>query len=238
MPRALVLLAVAAAAAAAAGGPLKRKSHPLSMERAPRSRRPAAVVAPRGDSGNCPSWPFLTPVDLPSPLPDTITQALATINATLFAQLDSSTMPGFAVAIHYNGKPLAEWGGGVATIGKPGAPSPQQSIFRIASNTKIFMSLLATIFQERGYLASLDDPVAAYVPGFAPVNTFRDGSDITFRQLMSHTSGLPDSLAGLGDWGNMTTAQVLAALAVTPLQVPPGTLPEYSNLGISMLGEW
>ena len=110
-------------------------------------------------------------------------------------------------------------------------------LFRIASNTKLYTCMLAEIFEQLGYIASLDDLVRLYAPDFkGPVNIWGDGAEVTFRRLMSHTAGLPDSLPGGGDWGNVTTASVWEGIAAVPMTVPLSTLPMYSNLGISTLG--
>ena len=60
---------------------------------------------------------------------------------------------------------------------------------------------------------------------------FADGASTTFAHLMSHTAGLPDSLTGFSDWGNVSTASVWAAIARMPAVAPLGTYPLYSNLG-------
>lgn len=181
----------------------------------------------------CPSWLFLKPEPFPI-LPQEIEDALTSVNKSLSAVLDPVSLPGFVASVWYNGKNLRSWGVGVADkkTGRP--PNPDVDTFRIASNTKLYTGLLAEIFAELGYM-SLDDPVAKYCPAFAPLNPFDDGALITFRMLVSHTAGLPDSLPGAQE-GSMTTAQVFSALQSLPLMVPTGTLCLYSNLGISLLG--
>lgn len=185
-------------------------------------------------SSNCPSWLFLKPVELPSPMPDELVKALSDVNDTLYKVLDPVIQPGFAASVWYGGNPLKSWGAGIADKQSKRAPDPYNDLFRIASNTKLYTALLAEIFTELGYM-SMDDPVMKYCPSFTPLNPFDDGALITFRMLVSHTAGLPDSLLGMIE-DSSTTAGVFAALQTTPLLVPPGTLSLYSNLGISILG--
>ena len=171
-----------------------------------------------------------------TPLPTSITAALSAAEAALSSLLNPTSTPGVAFSVYYQREPVHWAGLGVADKATGRAPN-HTDVFRIASNTKVFTSLLAVLFVELGFIRSLDDPVSQYAPTFAAGgNTFGDGALITFKQLMSHTSGLPDSLPGNADWTNVTTAAVFTALARVPLMVPPGTLPFYSNLGISVLG--
>ena len=198
----------------------------------------AAADAARGD-GSCPRGSFLRIVPLPpGALPAPVEAALAAANASLFSALDPVLQPGFVASVFYAGQEVRSWGGGVADKASGRAPQPASDLFRIASNSKVFVALLAEVFAELGLIASLDDAVQDYAPAFVgPVNTFGDGARITFRMLMSHTASLPDSLLGGADWsGNMTTDGVFAALAALPLTVPLGSIPSYSNLGIALLG--
>ena len=196
------------------------------------------LLSQRAAAG-CPRLQYLQTVPLPAgPLPAPISAALAAVNASLQAQINNVSMPGFVFSAFYGGSEVATFAGGVAdkTSGRP--PNPAVDTFRIASNTKIFTCLLAEVFAELGFVGSLDDAVSKYAPAFAgPVNTFGDGAQISFRALMSHTASLPDSLIGGVDWRNETTTQqVFDAIAALPLTVPVGTLPSYSNLGIALLG--
>jgi CubicO group peptidase (beta-lactamase class C family) len=191
-----------------------------------------------GAGANCPPYPYLQTISLPSPLPAAIQTALSVANQTLSAALLNPSIPGFAVSAYYNGQPLQSWGGGAANISLPGVPpSPTAGLFRIASNTKIFISLLAHILDAIGYY-SMDDPIQDYMP-FEVINPFDAAlSPITARMLASHSSGLPDSLPGYFDWTNITTAEALQMLQRTPLQRAPYTMPSYSNLGFALLGHY
>lgn len=197
-----------------------------------------ALAMLRAIVASCARYPFLKLVDLPPGTPpEPLAAALADVNASLHAAIDSNTLPGFAFSFFYAGREVISFGGGIADKATGRAPDPHTDLFRIASNTKLFVSQLAEIFESAGILNSLDEPVRLAVPEFVgPINIFGDGAEITWRNLMSHTAGLPDSLPGNSDWTNMTTPAVLDALTSLPLVVPVGTLPLYSNLGIALLG--
>ena len=81
-----------------------------------------------------------------------------------------------------------------------GAPMADDSIFRIASQTKALTSVCIMILQERGQLL-ISDPIDKYLPEFenrtVAVDDGRGGYDvvsarrmITIRDLLTHTSGI------------------------------------------------
>ncbi|MBN8673186.1 MAG: beta-lactamase family protein [Chitinophagales bacterium] len=82
------------------------------------------------------------------------------------------------------------------------SPLQKEHIFRIASQTKAITSVAIMILFEEGKLL-LDDPVSKYIPAFrkqqvldkfnpadTTYTTIPAKSDITIRQLLTHTSGL------------------------------------------------
>ncbi|CAM5645426.1 D-aminopeptidase [Streptomyces tendae] len=71
-------------------------------------------------------------------------------------------------------------------------PVHRESTFRIGSMTKMFMAtaLLQLVGEHR---VGLDAPVERYLPGVVRGHG-NDGRVITVRQLLQHTSGLPDFL--------------------------------------------
>lgn len=70
-----------------------------------------------------------------------------------------------------------------------------QAQFRIGSNTKAFTSTVVLQLEAEGKL-SLDDSVEKWLPGVVDSNGY-SGAKITIRELLNHTSGLPDYLGGL-----------------------------------------
>lgn len=118
-----------------------------------------------------------------------------------------------------------------------GEPVPWRAHFRVGSLTKPFVSTALLQLVGRGRL-SLDDRVADWLP--ALVRDHEDAGRVTVRQLLQHTSGLPDYLAGL-PWlfsqrgfekhrfDTVTSRRaVRIALAMEPL-FAPGTSWSYSN---------
>jgi CubicO group peptidase (beta-lactamase class C family) len=107
--------------------------------------------------------------------------------------------------------------------------------FAIGSVTKTFTALLLQDMIARGEM-NLDDPVARYLPQSVKVPT-RNGKEITLRQLVLHTSGLPANPGNLGPtWADYTPERLYAFLSGYKLRHDPGEQYKYSNLGASLLG--
>jgi D-alanyl-D-alanine carboxypeptidase len=109
--------------------------------------------------------------------------------------------------------------------------------FRIGSETKMFVSTVVLQLVAEGKL-SLGDTVERRLPGLIP-----NGSNITVRQLLNHTSGLYDYaednafLAQLDNPRRVWTPRKLIALATAHSPVfPPGTKWGYSNTGYIVVG--
>ncbi|GAA1558985.1 serine hydrolase domain-containing protein [Kribbella sancticallisti] len=88
-----------------------------------------------------------------------------------------------------------------------GARVPVDGQVRIGSNTKIFVATVVLQLVGEGKL-KLDEPIESYLPGIIR-GPGGDGRKITTRQLLQHTSGLPDYvLAAMnGDIANFPSLQ-------------------------------
>ena len=111
---------------------------------------------------------------------------------------------------------------------------------RIGSNNKTFTAVIVLQLVAEG-LVSLDEPVETYLPGVIrhPEVT---GADITVRQLLQHTSGLPDMSADVGakliEWQNKyISPRASLDLALThPVRNAPGAAFSYSNANYIVAG--
>ena len=117
-------------------------------------------------------------------------------------------------------------------------PMRAGDIFPIGSTTKTFTAVLVMRLVAQGKIA-LDDPVSKYLPGLLP-----DGTRITIRELLSHTSGLPEFVDDplflapymRGDFGYAwTPKQMVAFAAASPLAFVPGTKFSYSSTNYVVL---
>jgi CubicO group peptidase (beta-lactamase class C family) len=122
-----------------------------------------------------------------------------------------------------------------------------QTIFHWASITKTMTGVAIMQLRDRGLL-SLDDPAIKYVPELRLAhNPYGDMSQVTIRQLMSHSAGFR---APTWPWGGDQAwhpfepthwEQIVAMLPYTELLFKPGTKYSYSNPGVVFLGriiEW
>jgi CubicO group peptidase (beta-lactamase class C family) len=99
----------------------------------------------------------------------------------------------------------------------------------IGSLTKTFTTTLIMQLVDEG-LISLDDPVGDMGMGFKH-------SQITIRELLTHTSGLAKYKTKSGYVAKGTTPiDVLRYVSKQPLRSPPGSYVEYSTSGFSVLG--
>jgi CubicO group peptidase (beta-lactamase class C family) len=107
---------------------------------------------------------------------------------------------------------------------------PDESIYDLASLTKVVgTATAAMILYDEGRL-ELDAPVGKYLPAFA--GGTKDG--VTVRHLLTHTSGLP---AGRDLRRLATNAWEARQLVMsTPLTCAPGRCLVYSDLGADVLG--
>jgi CubicO group peptidase (beta-lactamase class C family) len=108
-------------------------------------------------------------------------------------------------------------------------PMRDDTIFDMASVTKLFTSIMVMQQIERGDIL-LEEPVATYLPAFAANGKGR----ITVRQLLTHTSGLKPWMPLWSDWPDKAS-RIAAVLDVAPTS-PPGTTYVYSDLNLITLG--
>ncbi|MBP2321206.1 D-alanyl-D-alanine carboxypeptidase [Kibdelosporangium banguiense] len=125
---------------------------------------------------------------------------------------------------------------------KTGERVPVNGRIRIGSNTKIFTAVVVLQLVGEGRI-KLDEPVETYLPGIVRGQA-GDGRKITVRQLLQHTSGLPDYVmpAVGGDFvGNYPSVQhtyfeprQLVDYALTQPATPAGW--SYSNTNYVVAG--
>jgi CubicO group peptidase (beta-lactamase class C family) len=141
--------------------------------------------------------------------------------------------PGAAIAVTHEGKLIAHKGLGRLTYDDASAAVNPETIYDLASLTKVVAATaMAMILYEHGRL-ELDAPVSSVVPEICGNDARR--RDITFRMLLAHSSGLPGYVR-LFDMA--TTAEALIDAAIdTPLIARPGVQVEYSDIGFMWLGE-
>ena len=146
--------------------------------------------------------------------------------------LRDEVMPGAVLAAgRDDAEPLLLYVAGDAQRDAAAArPMTADTVFDLASLTKVVATLPSVLYLVGRAEVGLDDPVRRYLPAFGP------GKDaVTVRQLLLHTSGLPDTRRYY-QWLH-EAAEVRAAALAEPLVGPPGTMVRYSDVGFITLGE-
>ena len=140
--------------------------------------------------------------------------------------------PGAALVVSRRGQVVLESYAGAHTYDHDSVPVCAETIYDLASLTKVLVTtpLCMKLF-EAGKLR-LDDPLTAVVAEF----TGDEGRPerVTFRHLLAHSSGLP---AHRKYYEHAHHAdQVLQQVFSTPLEADPGARAEYSDVGFILLG--
>jgi D-alanyl-D-alanine carboxypeptidase len=127
---------------------------------------------------------------------------------------------------------------GVADI-STGRPMEARLRFRAGSLTKSLVATVVLQLVAEGRL-SLADTLERWLPGILPY-----GDQVTIRQLLGHTSGVPHDWATIeralygspqGRLHAWTPQELIALVAGRPPDFPPGTAWSYSNTGYILLG--
>ena len=122
-------------------------------------------------------------------------------------------------------------------------PVDEDTIYHWASITKTLTGIAIMQLRDRGLL-SLDDPVIKYVPELrAAHNPYGEMSEITIRQLMSHSAGFRNPTwiwrDDDKDWQPFEPPgweQLVAMMPYTEVLFKPGSRFSYSNPGVIYLG--
>jgi CubicO group peptidase (beta-lactamase class C family) len=156
----------------------------------------------------------------------------------IFAPLKSGNAPGAALLVVHNGQPVFHRGYGVTDL-RTLRPIDPQTNFRLASFTKQFTAACIMLLVRDGKL-HYDDHLTDIFPEFPAY-----GKQITIRNLLNHTSGLPDYEDILmKQYPNTPEDQIPQILDAGVLKLleqqtsgkfPAGSKWEYSNSGYAAL---
>jgi len=138
--------------------------------------------------------------------------------------------PAAVIEIGTSGQPLWRRAFGRLTFDTTAAAATDDTIFDLASLTKVVATTPMAMQQvERGVLA-LDDPVSGHIAAWRG----DDRADATLRDLLAHCSGLPAWRPFFRELQGRAGYE--AAIAAEPLEYPPRTTSVYSDLDFMLLG--
>src|SRR5689334_2604491 len=148
-------------------------------------------------------------------------------------QLGLSNIAGATVSVVKDGKLLFAKGYGYADVQKKKAVSPQDTLFRPGSISKLFTWTAVMQLFEQGKL-DLDRDVNEYLDFKIP-DAF--GKPITLKNIMTHTPGFEEQIKDLFTItpGNPNRGDYLKAHIPARIY-PPGTVPAYSNYATALAG--
>lgn len=190
------------------------------------------------------------------------TERLQRIDHILQQYITQNTLPGMVAIIVRNGQIVYHKAFGKADVSS-NRTMKTDDIFRIASMSKAITSTAAMMLYEEGKFG-LDDPVSRYIPEFKNPQVIKSfswkdtsyttepaKSEITIRQLLTHTSGLSygvisgderfsaiNAKAGIVDLyttKDVKLADNIKKLAKLPLQHQPGEKYTY-GLNLDVMG--
>jgi CubicO group peptidase (beta-lactamase class C family) len=151
--------------------------------------------------------------------------------------VEQRAFPAACLAVAHQDRFVALQAFGQFTFDQDSPLTTPETLFDLASVTKVFATTtMAMILYERGLL-DLDAAVIGTVPEMLVDSCGNADSrrlGVTFRMLLSHSSGLPayEKLF----LGARSREDLLRAAFTTPLSADPGTRPEYSDIGFILLG--
>ncbi len=159
------------------------------------------------------------------------TRALPTVDAVIQQEISDGSIPGAVLVVGHDGKVIYRKAYGHRALEPRPEPMTVDTIFDIASLTKVVATTPAVMqLFEQGKIR-LNDPVTKYIPDFGQ----NGKQDITIRQLLTHYSGLAPDLDLKTPWEGKDTAYGMVYAEVPP--DPPGSKFSYSDINFIVLGE-
>ncbi|KUI22106.1 serine hydrolase [Mycobacterium sp. IS-1496] len=204
---------------------------------APVTPPPAAVAAPRPTSAALPS---------PPPPREAITADFSAISTVINDAIAARRLPGAVVLVGHRGDIVfhSAYGDrklagepGLDGVAAPAEPMTEDTIFDLASLTKVLATATAVLQLHEQGRVGLDDPLQKYLPGFNPSQD-PQRAKVSVRMLLTHFSGeAPD--VNLDDpWGlnRADKKEGIHRALTTPLLSAPGEVYRYSDINFILLG--
>ena len=170
------------------------------------------------------------------PPPDATPAQKAGVERVVRDMMRKRNIPGLQVAVIRHGRIAMLGAYGVANL-QDKVPVTDDTVFSINSATKSFTGVAVMQLVEDGKLA-LDAPVSRYLEGLPAA-----WQPVTIRQLLTHTSGLPDILiapTGQGTGalvGDGSEASAWETVQTMPMETAPGTRSRYNQTNYVILGK-
>src|SRR6476659_5641803 len=175
---------------------------------------------------------------LPAPSPGgahemTAADVEAFLDGLVPLQIKEDDIAGATIAVVKDGKLLFAKGYGYADVEKKKPVSPQETLFRPGSISKLFTWTAIMQLYEQGKL-DLDRDINEYLDFKIP-DAF--GKPITLKNVMTHTPGFEEQVKDLFDTRpNPPNLGQYLKTHIPARIYPPGTVPAYSNYATAVAG--
>jgi CubicO group peptidase (beta-lactamase class C family) len=165
--------------------------------------------------------------------------AFRLIDSWVEAQKDYKKLPSVSVAIVKDQETI--WSKAYGTVNSDSKTAAStNTLYSICSISKLFTSVAIMQLYDAGKLR-LDDTIEQLLPNYNLKQQHKGSGPITIRSLLTHSSGLPresDYPYWTGpDFPFPSQEQLYAKLGEQQTLYPSSTYFQYSNLGMSLLGE-
>jgi uncharacterized protein YbbC (DUF1343 family)/CubicO group peptidase (beta-lactamase class C family) len=171
---------------------------------------------------------------LPSVSPEKVgmsAERLSYIDAAVAEAIERKELPGAVVLVARRGGVVWRKAYGARSLSPQREPMTADTIFDVASLTKVVATATSTlVLVERGRLR-LSDTVSRYIPELKGEGREK----ITIEQLLTHRSGYAPDFDLREQWSGHE--EMLKRLYAEPLRSAPGTRFVYSDIGMIALGE-
>ena len=167
------------------------------------------------------------------------TEAFKLVEVWLEAQKDFDQLPGLTAIVIDNQEILWSGAVGFSNVEK-NIKAEASTLNSICSISKLFTSVAIMKLYDEGKLR-LDDRVSDLLPAYKLEQKYPESGPITIRTLLTHSSGLPREAAypyWTGpDFPFPSKEQINSKLGKQETLYPASTYFQYSNLGLTLLGE-
>lgn len=159
----------------------------------------------------------------------------AFVDGILTVQLKENHIAGAVFCAVEDGKIILSKGYGFADVGKKISVSPEKTLFRVGSISKLFTWTAVMQLVEQGKI-DLNADINTYLSLFKVPPTYPE--PITMTQLMSHTAGLEElgTSFAVRNPEDLESLEKFLAENMPARIFPPGKLAAYSNYGSALAG--
>lgn len=153
------------------------------------------------------------------------------VDAYVRKEMATRQIPGLAIAVIRHGRIHKATGYGYADRDFS-VPAQSTTLFSVASVTKSLTAVGVMTLVEAGRL-TLDDPIGNYLNDLPP-----SWREVKIRQLLNHTSGIPDVMANPFTLDTVadTPEETFRVLHDRALDFPPGSQRRYNQGNYMLLG--